>query len=330
MGKKMNSELKYDLAIKYLNGSASDLEKAEFDGWLNSSEENRFQYDDFRKYWELSGNAFANYQPDTEIAWKYVSKNTIYQKESPFKTVYRIAVAIAVILAIGLGIKLYKNSTNNINNHLVATISNDTIKEIKLEDGSVIWLNANSKLDVPVHFTKKERKVTLNGEAYFEIARDERRPFRIESKNTITEVLGTAFNIRANENETDVTVSVSNGKVAFYSSLDKSEKLVLTPGMKGVWKEDSNKLTSITEENQNYLAWKTKILKFKNTPLTEVCNTISKNYNIRIKVDAGQAKNYLFTGNFENVKVDQMLDIIASTLDIKFINSNGQFNVKFK
>jgi transmembrane sensor len=326
----MKSEINFELALKYLNGSASDTERAEFTGWLDTSEENRFQFEDLHKYWELSGKAFENYEPDMETAWKIIQKQTIHPNEFPIKYLYRIAVSIVVILSIGLGIKIYQRSEFNYRSGLITYVSNDKIKEVKLEDGSVIWLNTHSRFEAPAHFNFKERKVYLNGEAYFEIAKDINKPFIIESKNTITEVLGTSFNIRAKENETNITVTVSAGKVAFYSSKNKLSKVYLTPGMRGVWKEKSEKVISYTDSDINYLAWKTGVLQFKDTPLTEVCDIISKSYNVKIKVDPLGAKNYLFTGNFNNVKMDQMLDIIGTTLDIKFVKSPGQIKVEFK
>lgn len=326
----MNPESNVDLALKYLNGSASDMERAEFERWLNNSEENRFQFNDFQKYWELSGKAFEDYKPDLEKAWKKVQKQTLLRKKFPFRYLYRIAIAIIALISIGFGLKLYQHSEFKENRSLLANVSMDTIKVVRLEDGSVIWLNAHSKLETPAHFNSKERKIYLSGEAYFEIARDINKPFIIESKNTLTEVLGTTFNIRAKENEQNITVTVTTGKVAFYSSNNKSAKVFLTPGMKGVWKEQSEKVMAFSDNDLNYLAWKTGVLQFKDTPLTEVCKAISNSYNIKIKVDPLEAQDYLFTGNFNNVKVDQMLDIIATTLDVKFIKSKGQLQVKFK
>lgn len=326
----MYSEMNLEIAIKYINGSISDMEKAEFDGWLNASEDNRIQFNDFQKYWKLTNSVFTDFQPNTNNAWKKVSEKTIMSNKNPFSYFYRIAIAAVVIMALGLGIKLYLQSDERYSKKIIANVSNDTIKEIKLEDGSVVWLNENSKLDVPSHFGKKQRKVRLQGEAYFEIAKNKQKPFIIETKSAITEVVGTSFNIRALENESKITVSVSTGKVAFYLLKERSSKVLLTPGMKGICNIETRKIETSPENDLNYLAWKTGVLQFKNTPLADVCNSISKFYNVRVIVDPSEAKDFLFTGNFNNTKVDQTLDIIATTLDIKFIKSESQIQVKFK
>ena len=120
------------------------------------------------------------------------------------------------------------------------------------------------------------------------------------------------------------------GEIIFKQGAPISSAVFLTKGMKGIWTEKNNKITAYTENDINYLAWKTHELHFKNTPLTEVCQTIGNSYNLQFNLDASTAENYLFTGNFNNVKVNQMLDIIASTLDIKFIKTEDHVQVNFK
>ncbi len=319
----MKSEYFWDLAVKYLTKSASKKEISTFESWLSASQKNARQFEEIKKYWDASFNAFKNYNPDIEKAWQDLRHKTMnLQIKEKSRKVYflrnlsKIAAVIILIIGLGFLIKLTVDKSKSINNQLVTYISNEDIKKVELDDGSIVWLNRYSELKV-ADFSQKRRRVMLEGEAFFEVQEDPRKPFLIKTNNTITKVLGTSFNIKELENE--IIVTVSSGKVLFYKSNKKRNKIILAAGDQGVFNISTKKINAETNKNNNFLAWKTGIITFKNTSLIDICKQLSEIYNKNIIIPDTTFSDYTLTGNFNNAPLDEILEVIELTLDVKFI-----------
>jgi len=306
-----------NLIDKILAGEATNLERAEFEKWLSESEQNRVQYEKARVIWKKVENAYDIARFD-EIAAKTKIRLKIEQrKRSRRKRVSLYWSAVAASLLLILGVELFINRDGH-REEIVTYTTQNFIREIVLTDSSHIWLNENTILQAPSLFSKKQRKVTLKGEAYFEIKRDEKHPFLILTGNTVTEVLGTTFNISMDTLCGDVSVVVNSGKVAFYQSDQSSAKAVLNPNEMGRYQKQAGQIEVSSNLNSNYLSWKTGLLTFSDTPLDEVCNVLSRYYKRNVKVD-GVISNRSITGSFRNEKLEDILKTIDLTLDVQTI-----------
>ncbi|TWF32845.1 FecR family protein [Chitinophaga polysaccharea] len=161
-----------------------------------------------------------------------------------------------------------------------------------LADGSKIWLNAGSSLHFPAAFTGNERKVELSGEAYFEIATDAHKPFRIQVKQMTVEVLGTHFNINAYTDETTMNTTLLEGAVNIHSG---RSSLRLAPGEQSQVSGDGQikKITGVNTDE--IMAWKEGYFKFENTDLTTVLRQFSHWYDVDV-VYEGNVKPRKFFG----------------------------------
>ncbi|TKT88950.1 FecR family protein [Dyadobacter frigoris] len=151
-------------------------------------------------------------------------------------------------------------------------------KKVTLEDGSVIWLNAESKLTYPVSFQKNSREVSLEGEAYFEIVRDTERPFIIQSGKITTKVLGTSFNIKAYQADPAVSVTVMTGKV----EVNSPESAIQIVRNQQVKYADGNIYKEVDIDAAAQIAWRNGKLQFRNTLLSDVIKTLERNYPVKI------------------------------------------------
>lgn len=331
----MKKKMDLDAAVRYLTGSALLTEKKNFEAWLRESGEHRKQYEELKKYWELTGKVYYDEEPDKPAAWSRIYKVTIGKTETNRirmrhrQYFIRALAAASILISFGILFKIAVDFGYIGKGKLISYAATNSIRKIILSDSTVIWLNKNSKLEAPPKFYGRRRKVYLQGEAFFKVKRNPERPFQITAKNTLTEVLGTSFDIRAFTGEVATTVYVATGKVAFSPLNDATKKILLTPGMKGYYKNGDQQPVSLSNTNNNYLAWKTKELNFHNMPLTEVCQTLGEYYKITIKADPEKAKDYLFTGDFRDLPMDQVFNIIATTLDIKFEKDGNQIKVVF-
>ncbi|WP_367210338.1 FecR family protein [Sphingobacterium sp. R2] len=184
--------------------------------------------------------------------------------------------------------------------------------KLSLEDGTQVWVNANSQLKFPVKFPDKERRVILEGEAYFEVSHDAKRPFFVESKGNEVKVLGTHFNINAYSN--NVRTTLSSGRVQVSNSGDV---IILEPG------EYANliagQLHKGTADLEHDLSWHNNQFYFKKETIVEIASTLSKWYDIQVKFKQDVALNKVYTGNFKrDVKLSQVLEMLTYVCDLKF------------
>lgn len=317
-----------NLISRYLLNELSSQEAIVFEHWIKSNPENLEKLNEYKAIWERTNNYQKGFNPDVHKALAIVHKRTgmAQMQKSRFRfrfaTLLKIASAAALIIGI-IVLAYYYNPLNTSDKIVVINSGINEIKEIVLPDSSHVWLNENSSLQVANAFIKKQRKVTLRGEAYFEIKRDETKPFIISTGHTFTEILGTSFNIKMDTLSGNVSVIVHSGKVAFYSSINKSEKLILDPTEEGIFHGSSSKIIRSSNLNINYLAWKTGILTFNDTPLNEVCFELSKHYKKSVKT-ATPISNKSLTGTFKNEKLEDILKTIELTLDVQTETSGNE------
>ena len=260
---------------------------------------------------------------------KEEAKNKIIQRvfrKKRIQMIQRYSVAASILLVIGLSF-LYFNTDIIINNKLQSYYSDESLREINLPDGSTVWLNSYSTLSLPKNFSSKHRKLFLKGEAFFEVHKDKDNSFRVFAGNSITEVLGTSFNINSDTITGNTDLMVSSGKVAFYSKSDKRNKKILTPGEYAVFNNKDNSVAIVQNPNLNAISWKTGILKFYNTPIAEVCQDLSKYFKKEITCNI-QDKYMKLTGTFYNDSLEEILATIKITLDTEIKVSENQYRIQ--
>ncbi|GAA4183234.1 FecR family protein [Sphingobacterium ginsenosidimutans] len=196
--------------------------------------------------------------------------------------------------------------------------------KLSLEDGTQVWVNANSQLKFPVKFDKNERRVVLEGEAYFEVSHDTKRPFYVESKGNEVKVLGTHFNINAYN--ADVRTTLSSGRVQVSHS---GEILFLEPG------EYANfvggRLSKGKADLEHDLSWHNNQFYFKKETIVEIASTLSKWYDIQVKFKQDVALNKVYTGNFKrDVKLSEVLEMLTYVCNLKFELNGKELTIENK
>ena len=164
---------------------------------------------------------------------------------------------------------------------------------VTLDDGSTVWLNAASKLIYPSKFSQHERKVVIEGEAYFEIKKDPKRPFKVTSGEQTVEVLGTAFNISAYPDERVVRTTLVEGKVKVGQNRASSSSVFLHPGQQSILEKDSG----ITVKQVNLMGqvgWREGLFYFDETALTDAMLQISRWYDIEIRYEGNVSQTYFY------------------------------------
>ena len=188
---------------------------------------------------------------------------------------------------------------------------------IMLSDDTRVWLNANTELEFPVNFVKDKRIVRLKGEAYFEVAHDERKPFIVETAGTTTRVLGTSFNIKAYDDERDERVTLLNGsvEVALAQAAPSSvpaPRMVLEPGMQAQWQVGSHSLSVQAVNPNDVVAWRRGEFVFNEEDISVVLQTLSRWYGVEFIAESGEMETYTFSGMMsKDDKLETTLEILT-------------------
>ena len=197
---------------------------------------------------------------------------------------------------------------------------------LMLPDGSKVWLNSVSNIKFPTRFEGKERKVMINGEAYFEIAKNKEMPFIVEvlGKQKIT-VLGTHFNIEAYTDESEVSTTLMEGSIQVKTN-SSNNAVVLKPGQQSVVSGKSIS-TRKDVDIQEVLAWKENNFLFNQTPMPEIAKDLTRWYGVEVIIDAA-AKTETFSGKIpRSDDIQTLLKIFEKTNTIKYTIIGNQIKI---
>jgi ferric-dicitrate binding protein FerR (iron transport regulator) len=189
-----------------------------------------------------------------------------------------------------------------------------------LPDGTTVWLNGGSTIKYPTQFTGKQRLVELNGEAYFKVAHNERKPFLVKTGNLFVQALGTEFNSCAYDNESKIETVLTEGRVAILSDNARRRKRLMTlePGQMAVFNKETRQLAQKVVAVDKYTAWREGKIIFKNDSMSEVILRLERWYNVEFIADENLNSNYAFTGSFQGEELTQILNYIELTTPVHF------------
>lgn len=236
------------------------------------------------------------------------------------------AVAASLIFLLGLSVFFYSISNAVENKQFAVKLGEHA--QIKLSDGTQIWLNAGSILKYPKEFKGDTREVYLSGEAFFDVAKDKKHPFIIHTNKMDTKVLGTSFNVQAYPDQTTQEVSVATGRVNVKSTVT-DENVYVTPGQKVVFKSQDNKLQAFKDIPVNTISlWRKNIMVFEETPLPEVVATINRNYNVSIEVKNKSLNDLKISAYFKELPADQVIGLVCNIINAQYKMDSGVYKIE--
>ena len=190
--------------------------------------------------------------------------------------------------------------------------------QIRLPDGSLVWLNALSSLEYPLNIgTTTVRKVKLKGEAYFEVAKDSKHPFIVETDKQKLEVLGTHFNINSYTNESLTKTTLLEGIVRISAIQNLNEYQVLKPGQQSVLSENGIEIKAVDTDES--VAWKNGYFMFNNEKQESILRKIARWYNVKVEYADKEAKDVMYYGTVSRFdKISQVLRKFEQTGEVRF------------
>lgn len=182
--------------------------------------------------------------------------------------------------------------------------------QIELEDGSKVWLNSGSKITYPAKFSDQNRTVSLEGEAYFEVARNPTKPFIVKASKDEIHVLGTGFNVQSYKDDINPVTTLVHGKVkVLRTNNGKNESLILKPGERTV---SDAALQKTYADINTIIGWKDGVFRFKRSPLENIVKQLERWYDIEFILDSRSSESKLITGEIpRDVKLSDVMEILS-------------------
>jgi len=315
-------ETPYEIVGKYLSNEASQSEVDELMEWRKASPDNEQEYLLLLSSWGHSFNDISQYEAQKEEVFQETLAMIGQGNKSRSMNIVWASIAAAVL--IGIGLVFYSNPGNVSDVELVSASTGEEIKQVNLPDGSIVWLNTGSRLTYTPNFVGEERVVSLTGEAYFDVARDEKKPFVIHAGASKTRVLGTAFNLNAKRVE-EVRLTVTEGKVKF-SNQEESILEIVKVGEEALLSVTETRIQKNTMTDQNAMAWKTGVLKFVNYSLKDMAESLSNYYQVPFFVAEG-LENVPVTFTIYQYSLEETLDIINNIGDFKIAKKDKTYHI---
>lgn len=238
-----------------------------------------------------------------------------------------VGYAAAIIVIAFLSTVIYNYSHQSVT-MLYASTSYGEKKEISLPDGSTVILNSLSSISYPKEMNSKTRNVTLQGEAYFDIAKNPNQAFIVKAEDIEVKVLGTKFNINAYENQENITTTLFEGSISVGTNSRNIKKL--KPGEQAIFSKTTEKFETRTLTNANIeSAWRDNMLVFDNIELSDILKTLSRQYNITFEVEDKQFEQLRITARFiTNESVEDILRTLGKSAEFTYIKENNNYKIK--
>lgn len=302
--------------VRYLKGEAIQIELEEIGEWLKD-DGNRVQFEHFKEIWTSSAEVYRTFVPDLVQARQRI-RTEIEESGNlnPWRWVGRAAAILIPIVGIAWAIAAYRFGEDSREISMQEFSTRSASDSIVLSDGSTVWLNKETTLKFPSHFMGSERRVFLMGEAFFKVAHNAEMPFIVEARRTVTQVLGTSFNIKTDEDS--VSIAVRTGKVLFFEHDNSTNFEFLEKNEMAAYRDTNSSIRKSAIRGIDIASWRTHPFVFKNATLPEVTRTLSSYYNTPIQLDPGIAGDRSLTTSFEEQSLEEMLQVICATLDLRF------------
>jgi len=309
-----------DLLDRYYRGETSADEEMKLlyaieKGEIPEEELERY----YRKQWNAAGNEMDPALQDV-LYRKIKSEIKAGRSKKPGRIIRKVLAYVACI-AIGVictwSIMQQSPDEENLSKLYSVITEKGQKTTVILPDGTTVWLNSDSRLSYDMSYDINDRKVTLEGEGYFEVAEDQERPFTVHLANYCVTALGTSFNISAYSDEDRIITTLIEGKVRIHSDMIDTQ---LTEDQSITYDKTSNKYLKESEV-QSYISglWRNNELAVSpGTTLMELTVILERNYNIQFEFQDESIKKYKFEGIIKNSQLNNILELISLSAPVRY------------
>ena len=256
-----------------------------------------------------------------ERLFSSIEKKTISKMKTRRLFLQYMKYAAAVVLGIGVSLStLYLTNQENLStvgNYKLVTSKGEK-SYLQLPDGTRVWLNSCTTLEYAENYGHSNRSIYLDGEAYFEVAKNKDLPFVVKANGIDVKAIGTAFNVSAYMEDSQLTTTLFNGKVAVQPTLTKQEVL-LEPNQVAGYDKSRNKIEVVPYDKKLFAQWRGGFLSFEMMYLQDITKLLERNYNVVFRYENQGIKKLRFSGSFRNNEdLSEILNVIKTNTGIRY------------
>jgi len=333
------------LINKFLNQQLSSVEKNELLNWLKQNKDNQNYLKQLESLYHAAGiisakNHFNSEQAFNQFRQKINAEKASRKTKLRYLLVGAASVAASIIITVLVTYSLVLDNqhvspqVSEISKDLEIKTAKGSRTSLTLADGTKIWLNSNSRLVYPDNFKGSTREVFLEGEGYFEVAKNPQKPFYVKTDAIDVKVTGTIFNLQNYPDERFVETTLIEGQVIIERSFGDVRKEIVTlePKQKIIFQKSNETYElseSVKEEEpdkekpiqkiekavlvekaniEKTISWKNNVIIFENEPFHEIVNSLERRFGVNIVFQSESIKNLRFSGTFEEISIEQALE----------------------
>ncbi|HNY01751.1 MAG TPA: FecR domain-containing protein [Bacteroidales bacterium] len=322
-----------DLISRYYFGEASPEEIRELELWVKADPSHEELFSGYAKTWKALAGDRIEAHTDLDREWDRLKARISTLPETReartsvtsllvFRPVLRVAAAILLLLIPAWFLFRYMSHPAD----KVLTAGREMV-ECTLPDGSSVTLDAGSTLTFPTHFTGAFRKVSLRGQAWFEVVHDRSHPFLLSAGNTRIRVVGTTFSVNAIPGKSTQEVVLATGMVSVFYSDDPAHGAYMQPGDRAGISTRNPAIRVTKNDDVNFLAWKTRHILFDATSLEEATSLLTRVYHVPVTLASAELKSYRITATFEGQTLESVLNVLAATLDLRITGTAAGYEL---
>lgn len=321
------------LIDQYLAGTLDKESFAELKRWSLESEDNRIYVRNKLEVWFSAGVTDDAIQFDEEKAFSLFRQRVARAEQKQahtlrlsWKTFLRVAAVLLILVLPFVGYWQGKEALKGSFADMVVEAPMGGHTKLYLPDGTLVWLNAGSKIVYSQGFGVEDRQLELRGEGYFEVTKDEKVPFEIKTKEVNLKVLGTKFNFRNYPDDEEVTVNLMEGKVALHNGIKAVPELYLNPDEKMVLNKLTGEMTKMRAKAVRANVWIKNELFFDEELLEDIAKKLMRSFDVKVEV-ADSLRNKRFYGSFKIAgnTIDKILETMASTEQLQYRYENDVY-----
>ncbi|MGM9759889.1 MAG: FecR family protein [Parabacteroides sp.] len=319
------------IIARVLSGECRSDDLLALSDWLNESGENRVLFTRLKAYWDAEVSFHTTVEPKVMLE-QFRQQIAEQQRRVRHRAFWRVkvpmAAAVALLLLLSSLFVRYYLLEDPVEYYTLMT--QDHRADFTLEDGTIVTLNSNSRLRYSNRFGQQERQVQLQGEAYFEVAHDASRPFRVDVGEAEIEVLGTKFDVEAHGTSQEVTATLVEGSVCFRTA---DKRVVMAPDQQLTYDRQNRQIQMKEVNTSMVVAWKEGLLRYRSIPFSQLVSDLRKAYQIPIEIldESLRQPNVVVSGSFdEKQTLEEVLQVVTRSLPIRWTFRDGCYQIRRK
>lgn len=317
--------------VRCLSDGQDEVAWALLRDWLEQSPENRETFEALQRVWrERSAEPRAiNHDDVRERIWRTATGSASAPPHPGRWDLLRWVAVLGGALVVATAAYWVAVTHRKDTIYIVQHNEAGQRSQFVLPDNSKVWLQAGSTLRYPEDFSGSERRVSLEGEAFFDVARDVTKPFIVDTEDLSTTALGTSFNVSAYPGKPSIDVTLVTGKVRVEQHLLAAGPALLTPGNKARYEKNSHVIATSPAAVENIRAWTDGVLLFEGDDFPEFVRKIGQWYGVSVVCEGKVPARWSIRGRFKEAYLSHVLDILSFNKGFSYKLNDNKLTIIF-